>query len=89
MEPTVEKMDVQLKRWSLMIDHLAAKTQAAGDRAGFEAIIYVDELKSLHAIALLKLDEFRAGEDTGRARLKAEMKNAWEDLDAAFKRPMP
>lgn len=88
MEPALEKMDAQLKRWSLRIDHLAAKTQVLGVRAGFDAHIYVDELKALHAIALAKFNEFKAGEDTRRVRLKAEMKSAWDDLDAAFKRPM-
>ena len=89
MEPAMEKMEAQLKRWSLRIDHLAAKTQVAGVHAGFDALIYVDELKALHAIALTKFNAFKAGEDTRRARLKAEMKSAWDDLDAAFKRPMP
>lgn len=89
MEPAMEKMEAQLKRWSLRIDHLANRTQMAGVHAGFDALIYVDELKALHAIALAKFDAFKAGEDTRRERLKAEMKCAWDDLDAAFKRPMP
>jgi hypothetical protein len=89
MEPSVKKMEAQLQRWNLKIAHLAAKTQVAGVQAGFDALIYVDELKALHAIAQAKLDAFKASEDTRRTRLKAEMQSAWADLDAAFKKPMP
>jgi hypothetical protein len=89
MEPTLEKMEAQLRRWSLKIDHLAAKTQVPGVQAGFDALIYVDELKALHAIALAKFNEFKTGEATRRSRLQEEMKSAWDDLDAAFKRQMP
>lgn len=85
MEPAVEKMEAQLKLWSLKIDHLATETQVAGVQARFDALMYVDELKALHAIAQSKLIELKAVGDTRRARLKAEMKCAWNDLDAAFK----
>ena len=89
MEAAVEKMEAQLKLWSLKIDDLAAKTQRAGVQAGFDALMYIDELKALHAIAQSKFDEFRAAGDAERARLKAEMKSAWNELDAAFKNPKP
>jgi len=89
MEPAMEKMEAQLKRWSLRIDHLAAKTEAAGIRTGFDTLIYVDELKALYAIAHSKFVEFRAAEDTRQARLKAELKTAWDDLEAAFRKPTP
>jgi len=89
MDAAVEKIEAQLKLWSLKIDYLATKTQMAGVQAGFDALMYVDELKALHAIAQSKFDEFRAAGDTERARLKAEMKSAWNELDAAFKVPKP
>ncbi len=89
MGVALEKMEAQLNLWSLKIDDLASKTQVAGVQVGFDALIHVDELKALHAIAQSKLDEFRAAGDTERARLKAEMKSAWNELDAAFKNPRP
>ncbi len=89
MEAAVEKMEAQLKRWRLKIDDLAAKTQVAGSQAGFDALMYVDELKALHAIARSRLDEFRAAKQTERKRLTAEMKRAWNELDAAFKNRRP
>ena len=52
--------------------------------------MHIDELKALHAIAQAKLDEFKAGgDDRKRARLEAEMKSAWNELEAAFKKPKP
>jgi len=89
MEAAVEKMEAQLKRWSLKIDHLEAKTQMAGVQASFDALMYIDELKALHAIAQSRLDEFRTAGDPERARLRAEMKSAWNELDTAFKNPKP
>ena len=89
MEAAVEKMEAQLKRWEVKIDNLAAKTQTAGVQAGFDALMYVDELKALHAIAQSKFDEFRKAGDTERRRLKTEMKSAWNELDAAFKKRKP
>jgi hypothetical protein len=85
VEATVEKMEAQLKVWSLQIDDLAAKTQRPGVQAGFDAIMYIDEMKALLAIAQSKCSEFRAAGGTGRVRLTAEMDSAWNELDAAFK----
>ena len=89
METATAKMEAQLKLWGLKIDALAAKTQKAGVRVGFDALIYVDELKALRAIAQARFDEFRAAGDAERERLEAEMRSAWSELDAAFKNPKP
>ena len=89
MEAAVEKMEAQLKLWGLQIHKLVAKIQKAGARARFEDLMYVDELKALHAIAQSRLDEFRTAGDPERARLRAEMKSAWNELDTAFKNPKP
>jgi len=87
MEPTMEKMEAQLKHWSLRIDGLAAKMEMTGVRRGFDSLIYVDELKALYAIANSKFIEFRAAENTRQVRLRAELKTAWDDLEAAFNKP--
>ena len=89
MNGAVEAMEAQLKLWSSKIDTLAAKTQAVGVQAGFDALMYVDELKALRAIAQSKLDEFKAAGGMKEARLEAEMKSAWDRLDAVFKNPKP
>jgi hypothetical protein len=89
MEAPVEKLEAQLRLWSMKIDNLAAKTQMPGVQAGFDALMYIDELKALHAIALSKVDQFRAAGDTERVHLKVEMKSAWNELAAAFKNPKP
>lgn len=89
MKAAVEAMEAQLKLWGLKIDNLAAKTQAVGVQAGFDALMYVDELKALRAIAQSKLDEFKAAGGTRQSRLKVELKSAWGELDAAFRNPKP
>ena len=85
MGAAVDKMEARLKLRSLQIDELVAKTQMPGVRAGFDTLMYIDELKALHAIAQSKFDEFRAAEDAGKTRLKPGMEGAWNELDAAFK----
>ena len=85
MEAAAEKMEVQLKLWRLQINKLAAMVQRPGVPAGFDALMYIDELKGLHAIAQSRFDEFRAAGSAGRVRLKAEMESALNELDAAFK----
>ena len=87
MESALEKMEAQLKHWSLRIDRLAAKTEMAGVQKGFDALIYVDELKALYAIVHSKFVEFKSAEETRQVRLKAELKSAWDDLEAAFNKP--
>lgn len=89
MEASVQKMEAQLNLWSLKIDSLAAKTHMAGARSGFDALMYVDELKALHAIAQAKFEEYRAAGEAERAHLQVTLKSAWDELDAAFKTPMP
>ena len=89
MEQAVVTMEAQLRVWGLEIDTLVAKTQLPGSRAGFESLMYIDELKALHAVALANLLEFKASSGARRARLGAELKLAWRDLDAAFKRRLP
>jgi hypothetical protein len=86
MDPAVEKMEAQLKLWSLKINALAAKTQTAAVPARWDSLMHIDELKALHAIAQSKLIEYKAVRET-RPRLKAEMKSAWSELDAALQRP--
>jgi len=85
VEGVVDKVETQLKSWSLQIDDMAARTQVPGVQAGFDALMCIDELKALHAVAKSKLDEFRAAGDAERTRLKVEMEIACTELDAAFK----
>lgn len=89
MEVPVEKMEAQLSLWMLKINNLATGIQKAGVRAGFDAVMHIDELKGLHAIAQSKLIAFRNAGASTRADLEGELKRAWNDLDAAMKTPVP
>lgn len=82
-------MEAQLVLWGQKIDDLAAQTHRAGAQARFDAHMYIDELKALHAIAQSKFDELRAAADTERARIERELKRACNELEAALKRPKP
>jgi hypothetical protein len=84
-DKAVERMEGQLRIWSVEIDGLVARTQRPGIQAGFDALMHIDELKALHAIAQSRLDEFRAVGEAGQPGLKAEMESAWHELDTAFK----
>ena len=87
METTLEKREAQLKLWESQIHHLAIKTQVAGVEPGFDAVMFVDELKALQAIARSNFAEFRVARDADRKRLKAEMKKSWKDLEVALQSP--
>lgn len=89
MHALVDQMEAQLAHWRVKIDHLAARVRIAGAPARFEDVMYIDELKALHAIAQSRLDEFRAATGTERALLESELKSAWDELGAAFKNPGP
>ncbi len=88
MNENWKEMEVQLERWSVRIDQLAAKCQAVGVQPGFEALNHLDELKALHAIAKAKLEELMAARrGPGQIQLEVEMMVAWEDLRAAVEKP--
>jgi hypothetical protein len=89
MEASVEQMEAQLKLWSLQISDLTAKTQMVGARTKFDDLLHIDELMALYAIAQSMFDEFRVAGSADRARLEADLKKAWNELDAAFAAPKP
>jgi hypothetical protein len=89
MEVPMEKLEAQLELWSLDIQARAVRTRMTGGQGSFDTLIYIDELKALHAIAQLKCSKFKAARGVRRDRLKAEMEMAWKDLDTALKDPMP
>jgi len=88
MEASLQKLEAQLKRWGLKIDALAAKTSVPGVPARYEAVIQVDELKALLAIANSTFDLFRIAGAAERSRLHTEMQKAWSDLSAAIAVPL-
>jgi hypothetical protein len=83
-EAVRKKLEAQLRLWKLRIDGLANRPQMTNARAGFEAHMYIDELKALHAIAQSEFDELRAATNKTEPRLEARMKIAWDDLATAL-----
>lgn len=88
MQTAAKPLEAQLQRWSEKIDHLAAKTERVGP-VSFDALMHVDELKALLAIAKSKFDVFAAAPGLDQVRLEAETRQVFADLAAALKSPSP
>ena len=84
MEAAIPKMETQLRTWRSEIDRLARAVHGVGSDGEFDALLFIDELKALHAIACFKLDEYKAAEGEERRRLDSGLKGAWVDLGAAL-----
>ena len=78
MNEALAAMEEQLKRWRVKIDELADGIQMQGVHTSFDTLIYIDELKALHAIV-----QFRLNEST---RTIADLNEAWNDLVVAFEK---
>jgi hypothetical protein len=83
MDGNMLKLEAQLRGWRLRIARLAGAVHGVGTQKDFDALVYIDELKVLHAVAWSKLDEFKVAEGADRRRLEAGLKSAWSDLEAA------
>lgn len=77
-------MRAQLVRWREKIDLLAEKSHAAGRLVSFDTLLYIDELKALHALAQLRLDELTVADGVGRAELEIETATAFSQLASAL-----
>jgi hypothetical protein len=90
VERAMKRMEEQLEAWGRKIDFMVSEEQLAGNRPEIDALLRLDELKLLYAVAREKLDEFKAGEKKGageRTLRKGELEKAWRELEAAFKKP--
>jgi hypothetical protein len=83
MDPAVTRMETQLRAWRRTIDGLAAAVHGLGKEGEFDALVYIDELKALHATAQFELDGFKAASGAERTRRMVRLKGAWDDLDEA------
>jgi hypothetical protein len=83
MDGNVLKLEAQLRGWRLRIARLAGAVHGVGVQRDFDALVYIDELKLLHAVAWSKLDEFKAARGGDRGHLEDGLKSAWDDLEAA------
>lgn len=84
MQTLLERMEAQLVRWGTRIDQLAARSLSS-----FDALIHIDELKALRAIAQSKFDELRAAPEIERTELQVEAESAFNELGAALRDPVP
>jgi hypothetical protein len=80
-------LERQLASWSSWIDDLAAKTLKADARTKFDAVIHVDELKALLAIAQTAFVAHGSAGLTEQAHLQTELEDACRELEAAIRTP--
>ena len=66
----LEKMEVQLERWSARIDRVAAKTEGAGAWVTIGEHHRIDELRVWRAIAQARFDAYRTAEPPERQGLR-------------------
>lgn len=83
---SIQDKMAQLAIWGRKISELSEKAQRAGARARFEDLLFIDELKAMHAIAQTKFDDLGSATGPQRAGLEVEVQSAWADLAAAFAR---
>jgi hypothetical protein len=80
----LSKREAQLQRWHLTITRLEGAVHGVGSQKDFEALVYLDELKLLHAIAQSKLEEYKSSDHPKRRQLRAGLNRAWSDLGVAI-----
>jgi multidrug resistance efflux pump len=81
----VEKLQSQLKEWSIEIDRLKAKADVAKADAQLEYHKRVEELRAMHGKASKKLDELKAASDGAWDDLKTGADASWDALSNAIK----
>lgn len=89
MDHALQSMNAQLDVWAMKIEALTARYQEAGVMRRFDTVLYLDELRALHAVARCNLDAFRTAGGQERTDLEPGMKAAWDELAAAIRRRPP
>ena len=79
-----EKMDAQLKEWTVMLEELKAKAQRASVDAKIHYQEQIELLRTKCDAAQAKLQELRTSGESAWERLAAGMENAWKKLKGAW-----
>jgi hypothetical protein len=85
MEKNLEKVETQLKLWSVKIDELVARAEGAGAQVALTHRERIDELKSKRAMAQARLEELRVAGSWKWRRFGRGIASAWNDLVVAFR----
>jgi len=87
LEPNVAKIEAQLKDWSTQLDGLVTGYSKSGAQAHDPYHLRLDELRTLHGVVQMKLNEFinPSGESEPWETFWASIEEDWNALDAGFK----
>jgi hypothetical protein len=84
-EKNLDRIDAQLRLWSVKVDALVARAEGAGALAAVNHRARIDELKARCAVAQARLDELRAAGRWQWRRYGSGIAQAWNDLVVAFR----
>lgn len=89
MDSQLQAMSARLDAWSAEIEALACRYRRFGAPRRFDRVMYLDELKGLHAIARERFGAYRTAEGQKRPDLEPELQIALEELATALRRRPP
>lgn len=89
MEIQLGSMSARIEASSTRIEALSCRYRDSGVPLRFDTVMYLDELKGLHAIARSHFDAYRSAEGQQRTDLEPGLRAAWDELMTALGRRPP
>lgn len=87
-EAFIQKMKAQLDQWSIEIDALTARTEAAQTEAKRTYQAQLDVLKRQRQAATLKLHELQSSSEDAWDSVRESMDLTWESISKSIKDAM-
>ncbi|WP_025916501.1 hypothetical protein [Herminiimonas sp. CN] len=81
----IQKMKAQLDQWSIEIDKLSVRAEAAQEEAKLKYQAQIDALKQQREAAKLKLHELQSSSEDAWDSVREGMESAWESMTKAIK----
>lgn len=87
-EEFIQKMKAQLDQWSIEIDRLSARAEAAQAEAKLKYRAQIEAIKQQREAAKLKLHELQASSEDAWDSVRESMESGWESITKAIKDAM-
>jgi hypothetical protein len=86
VQARVAKMEEELRTWGAKLDVLIARADAASTGPKIDYRRRLDDMKRKYDTAQMKLDELKFAGRHNWERFMDGIENAWNDLEAAFRK---
>ena len=86
VQARVAKMEEELRTWGAKLDVLIARADAAATGPKIDYRRRLDDMKRKYDTAQMKLDELKFAGSHNWERFMDGVENAWNDLEAAFRK---